>query len=175
MPEKSKRHKNEPLNILIKYAGKYMGNGVNHENKEFRGNLEMESVVNNKGISIRYKAIGNEGIDFNKETTLYGSDTILYNEECTVICYDSDNKLALWTLNNNINTMAKFELRRFRQVSSKHHIFIFGYGDTEDNTIFREEITIELWENGDISYNYSWGEAGGLFLSRSTVRMKKIN
>ncbi len=163
------------IEILRKRAGNYMGQGVNHEHKKFKGNLELRSIVNDKGLSIKYKAIGIEGIEFNNETTLYNEDTILYNEEHSVICSDSNNQLSLWTLNNNIGTMVKFELRRFRQVSSKRSLFIFGYGDPEDNTVFREEISLELWENGDLSYNYSWGENGGHFLSRSTIRMKKTS
>ncbi len=171
----AKNKKINLLDILTKRDGNYMGLGINHENKEFRGTLRLKSVVNNKGVSLRYKAVGIEGNEFNKDTTLYNHETILYNEEYTLICNDSENKLTLWTLNNNIGTMARFDLRRFRQVSPKHCLFIFGFGDPEDNNIFREEITIELWDEGDLSYNYSWGEAGGHFLSRSTVRMKKLD
>jgi hypothetical protein len=173
LPAKNK--KINLLDILTKRDGYYMGTGVNHENKEFQGTLTLRSIVNKKGVSLKYKAIGIEGNEFNKDTTLYNHETILYNEEYTLICYDSENKLTLWTLNNNIGTMARFDLRRFRQVSTKHCLFIFGFGDPEDNNIFREEITIELWEDGDIGYNYSWGEAGGHFLSRSTIRMKKTS
>lgn len=174
MAEKQKKPKHDPLDVLRKRAGIYMGHGENHEKKAFKGDMELRNIVNNKGISMKYKAVGVDGVEFNKETNLYNLDTILYNEEWTLICNDSDNKLCLWTLNNNMGTMVKFDLRRFRQVSGKHQIFIFGFGDADDNTVFREEITIELWEDGDISYNYSWGEAGGIFLARSTVRMKKI-
>ncbi len=163
------------LELLTKREGNYMGTGINHENKKFQGTLEVRSVVNHKGVSFRYKAIGFKGNEFNKDTSLYNEDTILYNEEITIICNDNENKITLWTLNNNIGTMVRFVLRRFRQVSPKHCLFIFGYGDPEDNNIFREEITIEIWDNGDLSYNYSWGEAGGHFLSRSTVKMKKIS
>lgn len=152
-----------------------MGHGTNHEKKEFKADLEIKKIVNNKGVSINYRAVGTEGMEFNKPTTLYNADTILYNEEFTVICDDSDNNLSLWNLSYNIGTMVKFDLRRFRQVSPVHQVFIFGYGDIKDNTVFREEITIELWENGEVSYNYSWGEAGGLFLSRYTARMKKVS
>ncbi len=173
MPGKSK--KINLLEVLAKRDGHYLGKGVNHENKEFQGTLALRSIVNKKGVSLKYKAIGVEGNEFNKDTTLYNHETILYNEEYTLICNDSENKLTLWTLNNNIGTMARFDLRRYRQVSPKHSLFIFGFGDPEDNNVFREEITIELWDDGDLSYNYSWGEAGGHFLSRSTVRMKKID
>ena len=163
------------LEILSQWEGNYMGTGINHEKKEFQGTLELKSVINNKGVSVKYKAIGIKGVEFNKETNLYNEDTVLYNEENTVICYDNKNELSLWTLNNNIGTMVRFDLRRYRQVSNKRFLYIFGYGDPEDNDTFREEITIELWDNGDLSYNYSWGEAGGLFLSRSTIRLKRTS
>lgn len=172
MPSKNK--KSDLLTPLLNRTGNYFGKGINHENKEFQGTLELRSIVNNRGVSVKYKAVGTEGIEFNKDTTLFNEDTVLYNEEYTVICNNNKNELTLWTLNNNIGTMAQFDLRRYRQVSSKRSIYIFGFGDPEDNNVFREEITIELWENGDLSYNYTWGEAGGHFLSRSTIRMKKI-
>lgn len=173
--EKPRKQKHDHLEALLKREGTYIGTGTNHENKEFRGDMRMRGVVNSKGVGLRYKCVGTDGVEFNKDTMLYNKDTILYSEELTVICYDSDNKLCLYTLNSNISNMAKFDLRRFRQVSPEHQIYIFGFGDAEDKNIFREEITIELFENGDIGYNYSWGEAGGIFLSRSTIRMKKIS
>jgi hypothetical protein len=163
------------LEILVKHEGTYTGFGKDQDEKEFKGSLEMSNVAGNKGVLIRYRAIGVEGNEFNKSTTLFNRDTVLFNEETTIICYDNQNKLSLWTLNNKIGTMTKFDFRRYRQVSSKHSLFIFGFGAQEDNNVFREEITIELWENQDISYNYSWGEAGGHFLSRSVIRMKKIS
>lgn len=163
------------LDVLTIREGRYEGIGKNHEEKQFKGMLHLSSIVNNKGIAFKYKAVGIEGNEFNNLKALYNEETVLYNEEHTIICNDNENKLALWTLNNNIGTLARFELRRFRQISPNHTLFIFGFGDPEDNNIFREEISIELWNNGDLSYNYSWGEAGGLFLVRSTVRMKKID
>jgi hypothetical protein len=173
MPVKEK--KLNLLEHLVKFDGNYMGIGKNHEEKEFKATLEMRSVVSRKGVMMIYRAIGVDGTEFNKDITLYNRDTILFNEEATLICYDPENKLTLWTLNSNIGTMARFDLRRYRQVSSKHSLFIFGFGDPDDNNVFREEITIELWENGDLSYNYSWGEAGGHFLARSNVRMKRTS
>ena len=169
-----KTKKIDLLDILTTRDGHYMGIGVNHENKQFQGTLDLKTVVNKKGVSLKYKAVGVQGNEFNKDIMLYNHETILYNEEYTLLCNDSENKLTLWTLNNNVGTMVRFDLRRYRQVSPKHSLFIFGFGDPMDNNVFREEITLELWDDGDMSYNYSWGEAGGLFLSRSTCRMKKI-
>lgn len=159
--------------ILAERSGSYTGTGKNQDNKEFSGTLELKTVANEKGISLKFSAIGTEGNEFNKNTNLYSKDTILFSEEWAIICYDSKNELALWSLNSSIGTMAKFHLRRFRQISGTRSLFIFGYGSPESNTIYREEISIELLENGELSYNYSWGESGGHFLSRLTVTMKK--
>lgn len=177
MHKHAKNHhkKTDPLALLVKREGNYLGEGVNHEKKKFRGRLDLLSVVDKKGVFINFSAVGIEGNELNSETSLYNSETVLYNEEASIICHDNKNNLTLWTLNSNIGTMARFDLRRFRQVSNKHSLMIFGYGDPEDKNVFREEITIELWDNNDLSYNYSWGEAGGLFLSRSTIRMNKTN
>jgi hypothetical protein len=169
----SKNEKSGLLKPLLSKEGVYSGKGENQDYKEFQGTLELRSIVNNRGVSLKYKAVGTEGSEFNRET-LYNKDTVLYNEEYTLICNNNKNEITLWTLNSNIGTMSRFDLRRYRYVSKDRYIYIFGFGDPEDNNVFREEITIELWENGDLSYNYSWGEAGGHFLSRSTIRMKKI-
>ena len=172
MPDKHKKHL-DLLEVLMKRSGHYMGIGVNHEHKEFKGDFEIIPVVNKRGIHIKYKAVGTSGVEFNKHESLYNIDTILFNEEHTVIAYDNNNRLSLWTLNNNITTFIKFDLRRYKQVTPKRHLFIFGFGNPDNNNIYREEITIELWDNGDLSYNYAWGEPEGHFVSRSTIRMKK--
>jgi len=163
------------IDVLAKRTGHYMGVGLNHENKKFKGDLELSSIVSNKGLLIKYKAIGTTGIELNNHDSLYNIDTILYNEEHTIIAYDNKNQLSMWTLSSNINTFVKFDLRRYKQVSPKHHLFIFGFGKSGDFSIYREEITIELWENGELGYNYAWGEPEGHFVSRSTIKMKKTS
>jgi hypothetical protein len=163
------------IEVLLKRNGRYMGVGVNHENKEFKGELELTPIVNNKGMLLKYKAVGTTGVEFNNPESLYNVDTVLYNEEHTVIANDNKNHLSLWTLNTSMNTLVKFDLKRYKHTTPKRHLFIFGFGKPEDNKIYREEITIELWENGDLSYHYSWGEPGGHFVSRSTIRMKKTS
>jgi hypothetical protein len=162
------------LEIFKGREGSYMGFGVNHDSKEFRGTLDLKRIINGRGIEIKYKAVGVEGTEFNTSTHLYNEETVLYNEENTIIAYDGENQLCLWTLNSNIPSMVKFELRRYRQISSKKHLFIFGFGNPEDNTIFREEISIELAED-EFTYNYSWGQANGMFIASFSVTMKKIS
>ncbi len=165
--------KTELLDAFIGKEGIYTGSGINHENHEFRGHLELKRIINNKGIEIKYNAIGIEGTELNKANTLFNENTILYSEENTIIAYDSENKLCLWTLNSNIPSMVKFDLRRYREIAGKKHIFIFGFGDPDENVLFREEISIELSKN-EITYSYSWGQADGMFISHSTATMKKV-
>ncbi len=169
-----KKDKAEPLDILVNSAGFYTGFGVNHEDKQFRGLLEITPVVNNRGVNVKYRAVGTMGDEFEKDINLFSKDTILYNEEHTLIAYNNHNKLCLWTLNNNAPTVCLFKLRRFRRIPGNKTIMIFGFGDRGDDKIFREEISMEIWDAGNIAYNYFWGEPGGLFLSRSTVIMRKL-
>jgi len=162
------------LSLLRKYEGNYRGFGYNHENRKFRGRLNIKPIVSNMGIYIHYTAIGTEGANLNKPTTLYTKETAIYNEEHITIALDHENNLKLWSLNSNIGTMIIFDFRGMKYITNqKKHIVIFGYGTIEDNTMFREEITIELWDNGEIGYSYTWGESKGLFLSRSFITMKK--
>lgn len=175
MTDKKKKQKNIPLEPLTQRTGYYAGMGTNHENKEFRGELDLKSIINDRGVLIQYRAVGVQGVDFNNPENLYSRETVFFTEEATMICHDKNNHLALWTLNNSIGTMAKFDIRRYKEFSGKRHLYIFGFGDPEDNTVFREEISIELHEDGDISYNYSWGEPKGLFLSRTSIKMKKVH
>lgn len=170
-----RKKRTDLIELLSERAGNYMGMGVNHEDKMFKGNLEIKPVIDSKGILLKYLAVGTEGTEFKKASTLYNVETVLYYEEVSLICRDNNNEICLWTLNNNVGTMQRFELRRFRNISRDRMVVIFGYGEKEDNEIFREEITIEFWENGDLSYNYSWGESGGHYISRFTIRMKKTS
>jgi hypothetical protein len=166
--------KEDPLKILINSSGFYTGFGVNHEDKQFKGILEITPVVGNRGVYVKYRAVGMKEQGPAKDIELYNRDMQLFNEEHTLIAYNNDNKLCLWTLNSNVPTVCVFKLRRFRRIPNVKSIIIFGFGSKEDSEHFREEIAIEIWDAGNIGYNYYWGEAGGHFLARSTVIMRKL-
>ena len=169
-----KKH-TEPLEKLINAAGFYTGYGVNHENQQFKGLFEITPIVNNNGVHIKYKATGLTEEDHKIEhENLYNQEMQLVNEEDTIIAFNNDNKLCLWTLNINVPMVCVFNLRRYRRIADSKSILIFSFGDKKDEKHFREEITIELWDSGSIAYNYFWGEPGGNFLSRSTIIMRKL-
>lgn len=164
---------NDVLSLLIKFEGSYRGFGINNENKKFRGKLTIKPIVGNKGVYIHYTAIGTEAVNLNKPTNLYTKETAVYNEEHITIARDHENNLKMWSLNSNLGTMIIFDFRGMKYIAKQKHVLIFGYGTIEDNTMFREEITIELWDSGEIGYNYSWAEPRGLLLSRASVTLKK--
>ena len=162
------------LDIFNGRDGSYMGFGSDLDERQFRGELEVKHIAGGKGISLKFKAVGINGTDFNNPINLFNQDTISYNEEYSTIAYDTDNRLSLWTISSNIPTMVKFGLRRYREVSQDKHIFIFGFGEPDDGSVFREEITIELSGNNEFAYNYSWGQSDGMFLARWSAIMKRI-
>ena len=162
------------MKIFRDKDGTYMGFGADKDNRQFRGDLEVTHIAGGKGVALKFKAVGMEGTEINNSAHLYNGDTISYNEEYSTIAYDTKNHLCLWALSTNIATMVKFNLRHYREVSQGQFVLIFGFGDPEDSSSFREEITIELTGGAEITYNYSWGQPDGTSIAGSSVTMKKI-
>jgi hypothetical protein len=148
------------LEMLSSRAGVYEGIGLN-DHHQFNGRIEIIPVVGDYGININYKA---EGIDND-----------VFQIEHNIIALNNENKITLYTLNNKFNTMLMFEFRHHKRIHGEKDILIFGFGDATDKFIFREEISIELWDNGNISYNYFWGHPTGDFLARSNIMLSKVS
>ena len=162
----------DPLTFIAGHAGYFRGIGLNNSDQQFVGELTIKKIVSGIGVTLDYKAIGIEGEEYQKFNTLFSKHQILFNEEHSLVSYDSENNLCMWSLNLNIGTTVVFEFRRMKEVGEKM-VLIFGFGDYTDNEMFREEISLEFWQNGDISHNYAWGESGGVFLARSACRMSR--
>lgn len=165
----------ELLELICKRNGEYAGIGYNQDMKKFRASLTVKNMINNHGVQMFYSSRELEGTDFNKATHLYNQETVQFIEEFSIISYDKSNKLCMWVLNNNVGTTVKYELHRYKHIANEKDVLVFGFGNPENITIFREEISFELWNNGDVSYNYAWGEPDGLFVARSAVRLNKIS
>jgi hypothetical protein len=149
------------LELLCRKKGKYTGRGTNDNYENFTGELTLTPVVNNYGINISYRATGEDG-------------TVL-NEEHTLIALDSENRLAMWTLNSNFNTTVIFDFRFHRRIHSTKDIIVFGYGNSDGKELSREEISIEFWDNGDLTYTYFWGMPSGEFMKHTTATMEKVD
>ena len=146
------------LRLLGLKAGKYSGEGLNDGHQKFRGEMILTPVVNNHGVHIAYKATG--------------IDSTVLSEEHTLISLTNENRLCLWTLNSNFHTTITFEFKSHKRIPGEKDIIIFGFGNPDDNKIFREEIVFELFDNGCLSYNYYWGMPNGVFMKHSSITMK---
>jgi hypothetical protein len=132
------------------------GNGVNHENQDFSGALELSPVVNGKGLELKFKAAGIDGTVFHEEFSLLGPGL--------------DGKPCLFVLSNNHPGVTPHNLKKTDRTHDRQQ-FIFGFGDIADEKSFREEIALTLWNDGSVEYKYSWGLPGGKFAERSGVKM----
>lgn len=148
----------EIMAILGKCSGYYEGQGINHEGEVFTGKLQIRSLLENRGFSLRFSAVGKDG-------------TIYHQEEST-IAPSIGEKLTLWNLNTNTPGLVPHELRPENTKVGSIRTFTFGFNDPSDAKAFREEIALDVHDNGDLSYTYSWGLPNGEFKERSGVRMK---
>ena len=163
------------LETLIKSSGVYKGTGTNLEKQEFKGMLTITPIATRNGVYIEYAAVGTAGTEYNNDANLYSLDTMYFHEEHTIVAKDNKNHLCMWTLSNVHPTMSLFKLRRMRHIPDEKTIMIFGFGTVEESSVFREEISIEISENGELVYTYSWGESDGSYLSRHSARMNKVS
>ena len=146
------------LSELNKFIGHYKGDGINHEKQAFKGLFCLTPLLDKKGFEIKFKAVGNDGT--------------IYHEEKSLIAPSMDEKLCLWNFNSNTPGLVPHELKNTESRNGSLMTFVFGFNDTNDKNAFREEVSLDLWESGEVSYTYSWGLPGGDFQERSGVKMK---
>jgi len=149
----------EVFDTLKKFAGAYEGEGTNHEGQLFNGRFSLQPILNGRGFSIKFSANGKDGT--------------LYHEEESTIAPSMNEKLTLWNFNTNTPGLLAHELRNAPTKSDAVESFVFGFNEPSNTQAFREEVAIDTWSNGDVSYTYSWGMPGGEFKERSGVRMSR--
>lgn len=141
------------ISTLNEASGTYEGNGVNHDNEEFKGKLTLSPILGGKGVEIQYEARGNDGTCFHQEKT--------------IIATDFSGETKMWSLNSNSPGMTELLQR------STDDGIVFGLGDIQNRQTFREEIKIEIGKKS-IGYHYSWGMPGGEFAYRSGLKMSLV-
>lgn len=150
---------NKIIENLCEFKGNYIGQGINHDNQEFKGALEISPLINGKGISIRFKAQGIDGE--------------VYHEEETIIAPDDEGGFSLWTLNSNALMMYRHIYKESIPKRDSLSTLKFQYNQPDDASKFREIIELDLHKNGKIGYHYSWGMPGGDFKERSGLNLSK--
>jgi uncharacterized cupin superfamily protein len=147
----------EILKNLFDRAGSFEGFGINHENQKFRGVLTLSPEIEGKGLSLEFTATGDDGTVYHKEHSILGRSPL--------------ETLSLWVLSSNHPGVIEHQYFEDKPTPGADKTFSFRCGDLSSTKSFREVITIDLWQNGDVSYRYSWGMPGGEFKERSGVRM----
>lgn len=147
------------VELLAKRAGRFEGEGVNHEGQWFKGTLEVSPVVDGKGVAISFCAIGKDGA--------------CYHKELSIIADDENAKCGLWTVSTNIVCFTAFKLQELLQENEQALTAVFTQVNQQSPALV--EITIDLWHNRDISYRYAWNLPGEAIKPRSSVRMQPIS
>ncbi len=148
------------LENLKSRVGHYVGAGINHTGDNFTGYFELSSLYNNS-VQIKFSAAGEKSQDYHKETS--------------IISCDESERLCLWNVNSNVPGMLCHQFKSAESVDGSDVTLTFAYNDSKDTNKFREEISIDLWPCGNITYRYAWGMPGEEFKDRSSAKLKALN
>ena len=153
------------IQTLIDRQGTYEGRGINHEGQPFIGKFTLSPIVDGRGVAFQFIATGLDGS--------------IYHQEQSFIAFSMAENCSLWNLNSNMPGLVEHKYLKDEDVFGAEHSYVFGFGDPNNQSAFREEITIDLWPKSsafksEITYRYAWGMPGGKFEPRSSVRMQLI-
>lgn len=140
--------------------GSYRGQGINHDGVAFEGAFTLTKKFGGRVFTITFLAKGKDG-------------TVFHQEESSIALTDKDT-IGLFNFNSNTPSLLVHELHRQSSTAEKPVSLAFRYGNFENTNGFREEIALEQYASGEVSYGYSWGLPGSEFKARSSVKMKKI-
>jgi len=152
--------KSDLIKKLSQQKGTFKGRGLNHEKQTFDGVLTLIPLLSGLGISLHFRATGEDGA--------------VFHEEYTTIAPTLTDGLYLFNLNSNMPGLVSHKLIREESSSPNVECAVFAFEDRANKNVFREEITLELHSNGGIAYKYAWGMPQGEFADRSGAMMLPI-
>ena len=145
------------LGVLAAGPKAFCGEGVNHENESFIGELNVQSLEGGQAVLLRYTATLMSGSVVHSETTLLGTGP--------------DGKLCLWPVMSELPVVLPHTEVMNTSEPGKYTLAVFGSGPREDSANFREEISIHVSSDGSLVYAHAWGLPGGNFEDRSSCSM----
>ncbi|MGZ3651230.1 MAG: hypothetical protein ACXVB9_05105 [Bdellovibrionota bacterium] len=151
----------EAWDILTNYQGTYRGNGVNHEGQAYQGRFELTELLSGRGFELRARAESDQGE--------------LYHDEVSWIAPDLSGDLHLYVMSSNHPGVTPHLFHRIETGGEGEKRIVFRFGLPENDTTFREEITIACFGDGSVEHRYAWGLPGGAFETRSGSRMNRVN
>ena len=145
------------LGVLTSGPTAFRGDGINHENESFIGELNVQSLEGGRAALLKYTATLLTGNVVHSESTLLGAG--------------SDGKLCLWPVMSELPVVLPHTEVINRTESGKYDLAVFGSGARDDSAKFREEISIQVNSDGSLVYAHAWGLPGGNFEDRSSCSM----
>ena len=146
------------IKILAGHCGRFEGEGVKPDGSRFVGRLQISSVLGIQAIEIEFYARTMDGL--------------LFHQERTTIAFSPRETICLWSINSNNPHMLQHDSTQEEVTEAgSRQAYVFGYKRPEDRTDFREEITLELWNSGEIGYQYAWGVPDNDFETRLSVKL----
>ncbi|MBX2797294.1 MAG: hypothetical protein KTR31_06500 [Myxococcales bacterium] len=142
---------------LLARVGRYGGHGINHEEEPFHGELVLQPLPGDRGVSLEFRAVGIDG------TT--------YHHECAWIAPNAQGETVLYAIHANGGGVMQYERRHGTPPEGCDQTVVFGVGQPAEADELRLEVAIDLWPDGDLSYRHAWGLPGGDYKPRSDVRM----
>lgn len=141
---------------LNKACGFYKGQGENHHQEAFQGELNLSTILSGKGIQLVFRAMV--------------GDKLVHNEH-SLIAPDDSGKVCLWNLNSNGDGLQPHQLDSEETTTEGNWNQHFIYGDLEDTSQFRQKIQLTVHAGGAISYSYAWGLPGEALGERSHIKL----
>ncbi|TAG01407.1 MAG: hypothetical protein EAZ43_11520 [Betaproteobacteria bacterium] len=146
------------LNLLASGPTTFHGEGINHEQEKFTGALNVQPLEGGIAVLLSYTATLKTGAVVHSESTLLG--------------VGADGKLCLWPVMSELPVVLPHTEVTSKTEPGRYTLAVFASGPRDDDTAFREEITIQINEEGSIVYSHAWGLPGGQFAERSSCTMK---
>jgi hypothetical protein len=155
------------IQALCRGPQQWRGLGRNHENEEFTGRLELQPLVEERSVLLRYRA-------------LRLPDGRLVHEEATLLARDAEGQLCLWPV---MSELPGIWCHRIVLPAGRHDAapdtrgrweVCFATGPRDDTARFRQEIRLVLDPAGELHCIHAWGLPGGDFAERSACGMRTL-
>jgi hypothetical protein len=145
------------LGVLTLGPTAFRGEGINHENEPFIGELTVQALEGGRAALLKYVATLKSGEVAHSESTLLG--------------VGPDGSHCLWPVMSELPVVLPHVEKVSRSEPGLFIQAVFASGARDDSTTFREEITICVNSEGSLHYAHAWGLPGCSFEERSSCSM----
>lgn len=147
------------LSALLAGPRRFAGAGFNHEGEHFTAVLELQPLVQGSALMWHYTATRDDGLHLHAESTLLSTD--------------GQDRPCLWPVMEELPFVLPHPLVDLKAPAGAGAplVAVFASGPVDDNTTFREQITLELATDGSLRYAHAWGLPGEAFGDRSSCRL----